>query len=289
MQASTDVFAAVRPLLFSIAYRMLGSVMEAEDVVQDAFLRWQQADHTNVRVTEAWLTAVVTRVAIDRLRSARRQRETYVGPWLPEPLVTVPDSSGRVELAESLTMAFLVMLERLTPVERAVFLLHEVFDFDNAQIAPIVGKTEANCRQLLARARKRIGGGTTRFEADPSQAEQLAERFLEAVAGGDLNGLVGLLAEDITLWADSGGKTRAALRKPLHGARSVASAVISRAKAGPPDRVARVMRVNGEIGAVVYSEGKPVSALVLEIRGGRIHSIYVVANPDKLQKLPRLA
>jgi RNA polymerase sigma-70 factor (ECF subfamily) len=289
MESSTDVFTAVRPLLFSLAYRMLGSVMDAEDVVQDAFLRWQQADQTEVQVPQAWLTTVVTRLAINRLKSARSQRETYVGPWLPEPLVTVPDSSGQVELAESLSMAFLVLLERLTPVERAVFLLHEVFDLEYAEIATIVGKTEANCRQLVSRARKRIGDGPTRFEVDPSQAEQLAERFQAAAAGGDLDALVGLLAEDITLWADGGGKAPGAVLKPVHGAQAVARLVINRTRTAPADRIVRVVRVNGEAGAVIYSAGEPRGTLVFEIRGGRIQTIYVIANPDKLQKLPRPA
>jgi RNA polymerase sigma-70 factor (ECF subfamily) len=288
MKSSTEGFTAARPLLFSIAYRMLGSVMDAEDVVQDAFLRWQQADQTEVQVPQAWLTTVVTRLAINRLRSARSQRETYVGPWLPEPLVTVPDSSGQVELAESLSMAFLVLLERLTPVERAVFLLHEVFDLEYAEIATIVGKTEANCRQLVSRARKRIGDGPTRFEADPSQAAQLAERFQAAAAGGDLDGLVGLLAEDITLFADGGGKVPGAALQPVHGPQAVARLVISRTRAAPADRIVRVVQVNGEAGAVIYSAGEPRSTLVFEIRGGRIQTIYVIANPDKLQKVPRL-
>src|SRR5437016_7533969 len=177
-----EAFTAVRALLYSIAYRMLGSAMEAEDVVQEAYLRWREASDTDVRSHRAYLVTIVTRLSINQLRSARVQRETYVGPWLPEPIVTehVPDVSWRVELAESLSLAFLVLLERLSPIERAVFLLHDVFDFDYGEIAGIVDKTEANCRQLLARAKKRVGTPGARFESDPSQARRLTERFTEA-------------------------------------------------------------------------------------------------------------
>src|SRR5438876_3037635 len=177
METRASVFASARQLLFSIAYRMLGSVMDAEDLVQDAYLRWQEAPDVDVRSPRAYLTTIVTRLAINHLRSAKTKRETYVGPWLPEPLVTddTPDASSTLELAESLSMAFLVLLERLSPIERAVFLLHEVFDFEYAEIARIVDKTEANCRQILTRARKHVGAPRARFEADPRQAEALMQ------------------------------------------------------------------------------------------------------------------
>src|SRR6266498_260007 len=224
MESRAAVFASTRPLLFSIAYRMLGSVMDAEDLVQDAYLRWQEAPEADVRSPRAYLATIVTRLAINQLRSARTKRETYVGPWLPEPLVTdpTPDASSHLELAESLSMAFLVLLERLSPVERAVFLLHQVFDFEYAEIARIVDKTEATCRQLLARARKRIGQSQARFEADPAKARGLVQRFTEASMAGDLDGLLAVLAEDITLWADGGGKAKGAALKPVRGAADVA-------------------------------------------------------------------
>jgi RNA polymerase sigma-70 factor (ECF subfamily) len=178
-------------MLFSIAYRMLGSVMDAEDLVQEAYLRWDEAKETDVRSPRAYLTTIVTRLAINQLRAARTKRETYVGPWLPEPLVTevTPDA---VELAESLSMAFLLLLERLGPVERAAYLLHEVFDFEYAEIARVLDKTEANCRQLVARARKRIGSPHARFEADPAHARRLVEKFTEASFAGDMEGLIAL-------------------------------------------------------------------------------------------------
>jgi len=186
------VFTETRPLLFSIAYRMLGSVADAEDVVQDAYLRWQRTPELEVREPRAYLTTIVTRLAINELQSARAQRETYVGPWLPEPLVTehAPDSSAAVELAESLSMAFLVMLERLSPIERAVLLLHDVFDFDHAEIARIVDKSEANCRQLLSRAKKHVVADEARFDVDREQAARLTQRFTDAARAGDIQAML---------------------------------------------------------------------------------------------------
>ncbi len=281
-------FESAKPLLFSIAYRMLGSVMDAEDLLQEAYLRWQGAPDHDVRAPQAYLTTIVTRLAINQLRSARSRRETYVGPWLPEPLVTdhVPDPSGHVELAESLSMAFLLLLERLTPVERAVFLLHEVFDFEYSQIARIVSKSEVNCRQMLARAKKRIGAPRTRFAADPAQANRLVERFTEAAGSGDLEGLLAVMAEDITLWADGGGKVRGAALRPIRGARSAARFIIGVVcRFVPAERTLRPARINGEAGLVIYAAGRPLAALVLEVRAERIRSIYAVGNPDKLEAL----
>ena len=285
METRAEVFASARPLLFSIAYRMLGSVMDAEDLVQDAYLRWEEAPETDVRSPRAYLTTIVTRLAINQLRSARTKRETYVGPWLPEPLVT-EETPDTVELAESLSMAFLVLLERLAPIERAAFLLHEVFDFEYAEIARVVDKTEANCRQLVARARKRIGSSRARFEADPAQAKRLVERFTEASLAGDLEGLVAVLAEDITLWADGGGKVPGAALKPVHGAASVARfalGVVGRFV--PAETTVRQTEINGQPGFIAYVSGRPLSALIFDIRDGRIQTIYAVGNPDKLQAL----
>jgi RNA polymerase sigma-70 factor (ECF subfamily) len=286
METRAAVFASARPMLFSIAYRMLGSVMDAEDLIQDAYLRWQEAPETEVRSPRAYLTTIVTRLAINQLRAARTRRETYVGPWLPEPLVTenTPDT---VELAESLSMAFLVLLERLSPIERAVFLLHEVFDFEYAEIARMVDKTEANCRQLLARARKRLGALRGRFEPDPAQARRLTQRFTEASMAGDLDGLLALLAEDITLWADGGGKGRGAARKPVRGATPVARFLLGVMRnIVPAGTVLRAVEINGQPGFIAYVSGRPLSALILDIRDGRIQTIYAIGNPDKLQTLP---
>jgi RNA polymerase sigma-70 factor (ECF subfamily) len=288
VETRTDLFTSARPLLFSIAYRMLGSVADAEDIVQDAYLRWQEAPEADVRSPRAYLATIVTRLAINQLRSARSQRETYVGPWLPEPLVTdhAPDPSEPVELAESLSMAFLVMLERLSPIERAVLLLHDVFDFDYAEVARIVDKSEANCRQLLSRAKKHIGSSEARFDADPVQADRLMQRFTEAAGAGDIDGMLAVLAEDITLWADGGGKIKGAALRPIHGADSVArfvAGVLERFV--PAERSMRPAQINGEPGFIVYASGRPLAAMIFHIRDERIHTIYALGNPDKLHAL----
>ena len=282
------VFTELRPLLFSIAYRMLGSVADAEDIVQDAYLRWQRTADTDVREPRAYLTTVVTRLAINHLKSARVQRETYVGPWLPEPLVTehAPDSSASVELAESLSMAFLVMLERLSPIERAVLLLHDVFDFDYAEIARIVDKSEANCRQLLSRAKKHVVADEARFDADQGQAARLTQRFAEAVRAGDMAGMLTALAEDITLWADGGGKVPGAALQPIHGADAVARFIAGRAERfATPDRTLRPTQINGQPGLIISVAGRPVTALIFHVRDERIRAIYAVGNPDKLRNV----
>lgn len=288
MDDRTAIFTSTRPLLFSIDYRMLGSVADAEDLVQDTYLRWRQAPEIEVREPRAYLATIVTRLAINQLRSARSQRESYVGPWLPEPLVTenASDPSEPVELAESLSMAFMVMLERLSPIERAVLLLRDVFDFDYAEIAQIVDRSEANCRQLLTRAKKHMGAREARFEVDRAQADRLMQQFTEAASAGDMEGLLAVLAEDITLWADGGGKAKGAALRPIHGADAVArfSAGVIRHFV-PAERVLRPTRVNGEPGFIVYASGKPLAAMILHIRDGRIQTIYAIANPDKLRKV----
>jgi RNA polymerase sigma-70 factor (ECF subfamily) len=289
METRADVFASTRPLLFSIAYRMLGGVMDAEDLVQEAYLRWQEAPDADVRSPRAYLTTIVTRLAINQLRSARHRREAYVGPWLPEPLVTdtAPDPSEPVELAESLSMAFLVLLERLSPVERAVFLLREVFDFEYAEIARIVDKSEANCRQLLARAKKHVGASRARFEADPARAARLVERFTQAAGAGDMDGLLTVLAEDITLWADGGGKVPGAALEPIRGADAVARFVVGiMRRVVPAGTTVRPVEINGQPGFIAYLAGRARAALVFDIRGERIHTVYAIGNPDKLQSLP---
>jgi RNA polymerase sigma-70 factor, ECF subfamily len=291
-ESRAAVFTSTRPLLFSIAYRMLGSVADAEDLVQDAYLRWQEAAEDDVRSPRAYLTTIVTRLAINQLRSARVQRETYVGTWLPEPLVIehVPDVSEPIELAESLSMAFLLLLERLSPTERAVLLLHDVFDFDYAEIARIVDKTEANCRQLLTRAKKHIGSSQSRFEVDPRQAERLMQRFTEAASVGNIDGLLGVLAEDITLWADGGGKARGAAVKPIHGSAKVARFVVGVIdRFVPEERTMQRAEINGQPGFIVYVGGQPLAALILDIVDDRIRTIYAIGNPDKLQNLQETA
>jgi RNA polymerase sigma-70 factor (ECF subfamily) len=280
------VFDRYRPLLFSIAYRMLGSVMDAEDVVQEAYLRWQRA--SGVRSPRAYLSAVVTRLCIDQLRSARTQREHYVGPWLPEPLPTEP-AFDAVALEESLSMAFLVLLESLTPTERAVFLLREVFDYDYGEISYLVNKSEENCRQIARRARQSVAARRPRFESSPEQEERLMGSFLEACFGGDMEGLLALLSEDVTLWSDGGGKTRAALN-PIHGADKVARFFSGILRKVPPGFVVRRTSVNGRPGLIGYFEdGQPHSVTTFDVAEGSIRAIRLVVNPEKLRAVPPLS
>ena len=284
-ETRSDVFASTRPLLFAIAYRMLGSVTDADDLVQDTYLRWLEVPETDVRAPRAYLATIVTRLAINHMQSARSRRETYVGPWLPEPLMTehAPDASEPVELAESLSMAFLLMLERLSPTERAVLLLHDVFDFDYSEIASIIDKSEANCRQLLARAKKHIGEPRVRFDVEPAKTDRLLNRFMEATRAGDIEGLVGVLAEDITFFGDGGGKVPGAAEHPIRGAASVARFMVDRARGGAsPNNIVRAARINGQPGFVIHRNGQPFLTFVFDIRDERIHNIYAIANPDKL-------
>jgi RNA polymerase sigma-70 factor (ECF subfamily) len=285
----TEIFNQYRPLLFSIAYRMLGSVMEAEDMVQETFLRWQQVSEDEIESPKAYLTTIVTRLCIDFLRSARARREEYVGPWLPEPLVTgEPAAGGDMTLADSLSMAFLVLLESLNPVERAVFLLRDVFDYDYAEIARIVGKSEANCRQMARRARQYIAARRPRFNASPEQQERLLLQFLETSTNGDVPGLVELLADDITLWADGGGKARAAL-KPIRGALNVARFVVGVVRTLPRDMVTRRVEINGQPGIIAYEGDRVIGVAVLDVGDGRIRGIGFIVNPEKLQGLLHLS
>ena len=287
----TDVAARhddLRPLMFAIAYRMLGSVMEAEDVTQEAFLRLHR-DTTEAASPEAYATTVTTRLAIDHLRSARLRREQYVGSWLPEPLLTAGDESdpaARAETDDSLSLAFLVVLERLSPVQRAVFLLRDVFEYDYDEIATIVGKSPQNCRQILVRARAHIEQARPRFTVSAEARDALAERFFAACRDGDLPGLERLLAEEVAFHGDGGGKAPA-VRKPVLGRVQVA-----RFMAGLTRQVRRnAMRlepvaVNGQPGArIVDAEGRILSVLALDIAGGEVQGIYNVLNPDKLRHL----
>ena len=283
------VFDGHRPLLFSIAYGMLGSVMDAEDVVQEAFVRWQGASGAGVRSPKAYLSAVVTNLCIDGLRSARSRREEYVGPWLPEPLLTdTHEGEDPADLDEALSVAFLVLLESLTPVERAVFLLREVFDYDYAEVSRLVGKSEANCRQISRRARASVAARRPRFESSPEEEESLSEGFLAACLGGDMDALLALLHRDVTLYSDGGGKTRAALN-PIRGPEKVARFVAGILRKAPPGFVVRRASVNGRPGFVGYfGDGRPHSVVTFEVADGRIGAIRLVVNPDKLGRVPPL-
>ncbi len=275
----------LRPLMFAIAYRMLGSVTEAEDVVQDALLRLHRVDEP-VNSLEAYATTVTTRLAIDRLRSARARREEYIGNWLPEPLVMSGDDidpEALTERADDISMAFLVLLERLSPVERAVFLLREVFDYEYGDISRIVGRSEANCRQLLHRARKHLKESGHRFETAPAKRARLADRFFAACVNGDLEALEQILAEDVVFYADGGGKA-AAVSHPVRGRVQVARFVIGlvRHAAAHRWRFERVL-VNACPGArVVDDHGTVMAVLAVQVADGQVESLYNVVNPDKL-------
>jgi len=279
-----EEFEELRPLLFSIAYRILGSVTEAEDAVQETWLRYE-ASPTQPASAKAFLSAVVTRVSIDVLRSARIRREEYAGPWFPEPLVTDPyeDPERSAELADSISMAALLLLERLTPLERAVFVLREVFGFSFPDIASAVERSEAACRQLSVRARRHMGEGRPRFEADRREREELAGRFFGAFREGDLEGLQELLAADVQLVGDGGGKAPQ-FSRPIIGAQNVARVLA--AAVHPLVDVGVVIephQLNGQPGAIFRDRyGKVLATLVLDILDGQIQTIRSVSNPDKL-------
>ena len=277
-----------RPLLFSIAYRMTGSGTDAEDIVQEAFARMTRVQHDGTEVSEpkAYLATTVTRLAINHLSSARVRRESYVGAWLPEPVVTEPGPEEHAEMADSLSMAFLVVLESLSPTERAVFLLHEVFGYDHKEVGEIVGKSEANARQILARARRHVDEGRPRFEVSRAQREEVARRFFDAADGGDLDGLLRALAPDVVFTADGGGKAQA-LAEPLFGSDRVARFLAGLFRRGHAlGGSMKIAEVNGQPGAVLFdSGGRVVSVLVLDISGGVVQAIRSVVNPDKLGHL----
>jgi RNA polymerase sigma-70 factor, ECF subfamily len=280
---TTQTFQQYRVLLFSIAYRMLGSATDAEDIVQEAFVRWLQARDEEVQSPKAYLSTVVVRLCIDQLRSARAQREVYVGSWLPEPIL-MNQHRELVEtpiLAESLSFAFLVMLESLGPLERAVFLLREVFDYDYGEIGAIVGRSEANCRQVLHRAHQHLEHRRTRFDVSSEQQERITDQFMRASVSGDMQGLLNLLTDDIVLTADGGGKVRAALR-PIYGPDKVARGLFGILRKAPQDLQVRIEEVNGQLAFTAYQDGQLVDILILELDGERVQRIYLVANPDKL-------
>lgn len=288
MSDASALFTEHRSFLVGLAYRMLGSVAEAEDAVQEAFLRTQKAPLDDVVSPRAWLATIVTRICLDQLRSARARRETYTGPWLPEPIRTDLDRAvvkpRDPEDAESLSLAFLVLLETLSPLERAVFLLHEVFDYTHAEIAAILERDEPAIRQLLHRARANVREGRPRFRADPERHRELLMRFLWAAGQGDLAALEAMLAKDAVLRSDGGGKVHAAL-KPIVGPDRVARFLLGVAKK-TPDAWAELAEINGEPGALVRTPRGVTGAMTFDVDPeGRIAAIHIVVNPDKLAAL----
>ncbi|MEU8901877.1 RNA polymerase sigma-70 factor [Streptomyces mirabilis] len=289
IDTATEVFEENRPVLMGVAYRMLGRVADAEDVVQEAWLRWSGADRTEVREPRAYLVRIATRLAVDRLRQVRSRNEAYVGPWLPEPYVTdfgdtAPDTAERAVLADSVSLAVLVVLESLSPLERAVFVLREAFGYPYADIAAVLDRGEPAVRQLAGRARKHVEERRPRYEVDPAERRDLTERFLAAAAGGDLEGLMSLLAPDVRLIGDSGGLSKAPLRV-IETADKVGRFLYAIAQQGVPDPSYRSLELNGGAALLVLSGDKPDSTVQLDVVDGRIQCIYIVRNPEKLVSL----
>jgi len=283
-----EMFRSHRKLLFSIAYRMLGSAADAEDILQETYIRLQQSTEEEIHSPRAYLVTIASRLCINHLQSARVKRERYFGQWLPEPVVTgqVFEASLISEMDDTLSTAFLMLLERLTPVERAVFLLHEVFDYEYSDIARILEQNEVNCRQILHRARQHVKDGRPRFDPSPQQHEELLQQFLEASSRGDMDGLLDLFAKAIVLYADGGGKA-AAVPNPIYGAANVAKFLTgARHKLLPQDLVRRVAHINGRLGVVVYYRGHPHGVMTMDVADGHIHNIYIVSNPDKIAHFP---
>ncbi len=285
VEQSAQAFEQYRGLLFAIAYRMLGSASDAEDIVQEAFVRWLEAGDEKVQSPKAYLSTIVVRLCINQAESARAKREVYVGSWLPEPILTGPrpEMVETAMLGETLSFAFLLLLEQLGPLERAVFLLREVFGYEYHEIAEIVNKSEANCRQILRRARQHLDQHRPRFDVSREQQARLTEQFMRASSIGDMQGLLNLLTDDIVFIGDGGGKAPVA-HKPVRGRDKVARGTIGGLRFFAQVQT-RLAEVNGQPALVGYLNGQPCGVLICEIEGERIRCIYVVVNPDKLRWL----
>jgi RNA polymerase sigma-70 factor (ECF subfamily) len=284
MEPTLEVFEAHRPLLFSIAYRMLGSAMEAEDMVQEAYLRYQATPAETIESPKAFLCAIVTRLCLDYLKSARVQRESYLGPWLPEPVYTGGSPASLVSERESISMAFLVVLESLTPVERAVFLLRDVFDYPYDEISEIVEKTPENCRQIYHRAKRYLMERRPRHQPSPEDQQKLIASFRQAVEAGDLDTLTQLLAEDVVLYSDGGGKVNAA-RVPVRGGELLAQFLVNINRIYGQDTQVQIEEINAEPALIIWQNARVASVFTFSMDEGIISTIRVVVNPDKLRRL----
>jgi RNA polymerase sigma-70 factor (ECF subfamily) len=285
-----ETFETYRLSLFSLAYRMLGSAMDAEDLVQETYLRYQAAPPQTIHSLQAYLTTILTRLCLDHLELARRKREVYVGPWLPEPILTeaTPDEADpekRVEREESISLAFLVLLEQLQPFERAVFLLREVFAYEFAEIATMLEKSEAACRRSFSRAKQHLIEERPRFKPAPDQHQHLLTSFQEAVERGDMTTLTHLLAENVTLWTDGGGRTRKALLRPIRGREAVARMSLASKRIWPQNAQVEFREVNGQPALIVRLDGRAWSCFSIEVEQGQIQVIRIIVNPDKLTRL----
>jgi len=285
-----ESFETYRPYLFSIAYRMLGSAMDAEDMVQETYLRYQSTPAEPIRSLKAYLSTILIRLCMDQLHLARRTREQYVGPWLPEPILTadsakVVDPEERVDKNESISLAFLVLLEQLQPFERAVFLLREVFDYDFAEIATMLGKSEVASRRSFSRAKQHLAEHRPRFPASPQTHQQLLSGYLQAVETGEMTTLMNLLSDNVTLWADAGGKRKQAALNPIVGRDAVARFSLGTRRFWPENVRIEIGEVNGQAALIVRTGDEVFSVLAIDVEQGQIQAIRVMANPDKLTRI----
>ncbi|HEX6481823.1 MAG TPA: RNA polymerase sigma-70 factor [Ktedonobacteraceae bacterium] len=284
----TESFETYRTYLFAVAYRMLGSAMDAEDMVQETYLRYLSTPPETIGSLKAFLTTIISRLCVDQLHLAYRTREQYLGPWLPEPIITadnlqVSSPEERVDREESISMAFLLLLEQLQPVERAVFLLREVFDYDYAEIASFLGKSEMACRQWFSRAKKHLGDHRPRFLASPDTQKQLLTGFLQAIQTGEMTPLMEMLAEEVTMWTDGGGKVKGAATRPITGREAVARFSLGASKRFLPEGArVELAQVNGQPGLIIRVADRAYRVMMIEVEAQRIRTIRIIANPEKL-------
>jgi RNA polymerase sigma-70 factor (ECF subfamily) len=289
-RSGVETFETYRTYLFAIAYRMLGSAMDAEDMVQETYLRYQTTPPETIRSLKAYLTTIISRLCVDQLQLARRKREEYVGPWLPEPILTATadetiDPERRVETQESISLAFLVLLEQLQPFERAVFLLREVFGYEFAEVAELLGKSEAACRRSFSRARRHLQAHRPRFPVSPQTHRQLVSSYVQAVQTGELASLVDMLAANVVMWTDGGGRTRTAALRPIRGRDAVARMILGTKRFWPETYSAEIGEVNGQDALIMRTAGQTWAVLTFDVAEGQIQGIWVIANPDKLARV----